>query len=80
MSRMLRLTLAAALLAACSGSRDSAAAADSAAIPNTTADSMGKTGPVGDTLSPAAPAPTVPPAPDTTDTSRTPRDTTRPPR
>jgi hypothetical protein len=79
MSRILRLAFAAALLTACSGSRDdAAAAADSAAIPNTAADSMGKTGPIGDSLSPAAPTPTVPPG--ATDTTRTPGDTTRPPR
>jgi ABC-type glycerol-3-phosphate transport system substrate-binding protein len=79
MSRTLRLALAAALLTACSGNKDSAAAAaDSAAVPNTTTDSMGKTGPIGDSLSPAAPPPTVPPA---SDTARAPGDTTtRPPR
>ncbi|MGZ8458114.1 MAG: hypothetical protein ACXWZ4_16030, partial [Gemmatirosa sp.] len=70
MSRILRLAFAAALLAACSGSKDDAAAADSAAIPNTAADSMGKTGPIGDSLSSAAPAPTVPPG--TTDTTTSP--------
>jgi hypothetical protein len=77
MPRILRLALAAALLTACS-SNNSGAAADSAAIPNTATDSMGKTGPIGDSLSSAAPPPTVPPA---SDTARAPGDTTtRPPR
>jgi hypothetical protein len=69
MRRLLLGTAAALAVAACNrGGGD--AAADSAAIPNTAADSTGKIGPVGDSLSSAAAGATVapnagaPPGPD----------------
>lgn len=56
----LALVLAAATAAACNRGTDDAAA-EGAAIPNTSADSTGKLGPVGDSLSSAAAGATVDP-------------------
>jgi hypothetical protein len=67
--RPVYLIAALAALAACNRS-NGAAAADSAAVPNTSLDSSAKTGPVGDSLSSAAAGATVapnaatPPGPD----------------
>ncbi|MDF1505153.1 hypothetical protein [Roseisolibacter sp. H3M3-2] len=64
--RLRTITLAAAMLAATACGRTGGdAAADSAAIPNTSMDSTGKTGPVGDSLSSAAGGALVTPGADT---------------